>query len=112
AWTVTIRRPRIVQMAETPVPGRAEAPSVHPIAEEAEEPLVLVVDDDETVRELVVRYLERAGFAAVAARGGQEGLRLVRELRPAAGALGIMVPGPGGRAGAGTVKGGPGPGSA
>src|SRR5262249_12677567 len=78
--TFTIRLPRIVQIAETPVPGRAEAPSVHPIAEEAEEPLVLVVDDDETVRELVVRYLERAGFAAVAARGGQEGLRLVREL--------------------------------
>jgi CheY-like chemotaxis protein len=51
-----------------------------------------VVDDDETVRELVVRHLERAGFAAVAARGGQEGLRLVRELRPAAVTLDIMMP--------------------
>src|SRR5262249_57243493 len=37
-------------------------------------------------------HLERAGFAAVAARGGQEGLRLVRELRPAAVTLDIMVP--------------------
>jgi CheY-like chemotaxis protein len=51
-----------------------------------------VVDDDPTVRELVVRHLERAGFAVVAARGGQEGLRLVRELRPAAVTLDIMMP--------------------
>jgi CheY-like chemotaxis protein len=39
-----------------------------------------------------VDILERAGFAAVAARGGQEGLRLVRELRPAAVTLDIMMP--------------------
>jgi len=51
-----------------------------------------VVDDDATVRDLVVRHLERGGFAAVAARGGQEGLRLVRELRPAAVTLDIMMP--------------------
>ena len=93
--TFTIRLPRIVQSTETLATqdqseGRAEP--VHPIAEEAEEPLVLVVDDDATVRELVVRHLERAGFAAIAARGGQEGLRLVRELRPAAVTLDIMMP--------------------
>ena len=64
----------------------------YPIAAEAEEPLILVVDDDATVRELVVRHLERAGFAVVAARGGQEGLRLARELRPAAVTLDIMMP--------------------
>ena len=57
-----------------------------------EEPLILVVDDDATVRELVQRHLERAGFAVVTARGGQEGLRLVRELRPAAVTLDIMMP--------------------
>ena len=45
-----------------------------------------------TVRELVERHLERAGFAVVTARGGQEGLRLVRELRPAAVTLDIMMP--------------------
>ena len=54
--------------------------------------MILVVDDDATVRDLVVRHLERGGFAAVAARGGQEGLRLVRELRPAAVTLDIMMP--------------------
>ena len=59
---------------------------------DTEEPLVLVVDDDATARELVQRHLERAGFAVVTARGGQEGLRLVRELRPAAVTLDIMMP--------------------
>ncbi len=95
--TFTIRLPRIVQSAETLAPQgrvetRAEVLPVHPVREEAEEPLILVVDDDATVRELVVRHLERAGFAVVTARGGQEGLRLARELRPAAVTLDIMMP--------------------
>jgi CheY-like chemotaxis protein len=84
--TFSIRLPRIVHIAEEPTEP------VHRIAEDAAEPLILVVDDDETVRGLVARHLERAGFAAVAARGGQEGLRLVRELRPAAVTLDIMMP--------------------
>jgi len=93
--TFTIRLPRIVESIETlPIQdqSQARAEPLHPVAEEAEEPLILVVDDDATVRELVVRHLERAGFVAVAARGGQEGLRLVRELRPAAVTLDIMMP--------------------
>jgi signal transduction histidine kinase/CheY-like chemotaxis protein len=93
--TFTIRLPRIVQHDETPLtPGRDEtrAEPVRPVVEEAEEPLILVVDDDPTARELVVRHLERAGFAVVAARGGQEALRLVRELRPAAVTLDIIMP--------------------
>src|SRR4029078_4585672 len=62
------------------------------IAGDAEEPLILVADDDATTRELVERHLERSGFAVFTARGGQEGLRLVRELRPAAVTLDIMMP--------------------
>jgi signal transduction histidine kinase/DNA-binding response OmpR family regulator len=93
--TFTIRLPRVAQSGETPMtaergPDRPE--SAHSIAEDTEEPLILVVDDDATVRDLVVRHLERGGFAAVAARSGQEGLRLVRELRPAAVTLDIMMP--------------------
>jgi CheY-like chemotaxis protein len=89
--TFTIRLPRIVQSHE--MRARAvRAEPVQPVAEETEAPLILVVDDDTTARELVGRHLERAGFAVVAARGGHEGLQLVRELRPAAVTLDIMMP--------------------
>jgi len=55
-------------------------------------PLVLVVDDDPTVREVVRRYLERDGFTVAEAEGGQDGLRLARELNPAAITLDITMP--------------------
>ena len=93
--TFTIRLPRVAQSEErsvTEAPRQSRAQGAHPIAEGTEEPLILVVDDDATVRELVQRHLERAGFAVVAACGGQEGLRLVRELRPAAVTLDVMMP--------------------
>jgi signal transduction histidine kinase/CheY-like chemotaxis protein/methyl-accepting chemotaxis protein len=55
-------------------------------------PLILVVDDDHTVRDVVGRYLERAGFAVASADGGREGLRLARELNPAAITLDVKMP--------------------
>jgi GAF domain-containing protein/CheY-like chemotaxis protein len=88
--TFTVCLPRIVESDQARVTGARTQP--RPTAERTEEPLILVVDDDATVRELVGRHLQRAGFAVAAARGGQEGLRLVRELRPAAVTLDIMMP--------------------
>jgi CheY-like chemotaxis protein len=93
--TFTIRLPRMAQSDEalvTGARGQARAQATHPIAEGAEAALVLVVDDDATVRDLVERHLQRAGFAVATARGGKQGLRLVRELRPAAVTLDIMRP--------------------
>jgi CheY-like chemotaxis protein len=88
--TFTIRLPRVVQ---TERPTKKESPLAAPSARSATEgPLVLVVDDDATVRELVARHLERAGFSVVTANGGQEALRLARELNPAAMTLDIMMP--------------------
>jgi adenylate cyclase len=57
-----------------------------------DDPLILVVDDDQTVRDVVRRYLERGGFSVTSADGGQEGLRLARELDPAAITLDIKMP--------------------
>jgi GAF domain-containing protein/DNA-binding response OmpR family regulator/anti-sigma regulatory factor (Ser/Thr protein kinase) len=88
--TFTIRLPRNVP--SEPLPTQAHAPLVDPATGQAQAPLVLVVDDDATARELVERHLQRSGFAVVTARGGQEGLRLIRELRPAAVTLDIMMP--------------------
>jgi CheY-like chemotaxis protein/anti-sigma regulatory factor (Ser/Thr protein kinase) len=55
-------------------------------------PLVLVVDDDQTVRELMRRYLEREDYSVVTVDHGREALRLARELHPAAITLDINMP--------------------
>ena len=89
--TFTIRLPRImgrVQDAAAAQDGSARSPSAAPL----DAPLILVVDDDQTVREVIKRFLERAGYAVVTASGGREGLRLARDLRPAAITLDVMMP--------------------
>ena len=53
---------------------------------------ILVIDDDETVRELIRRFLTRDGFHVVTAPSGQEGLRLAQELHPTAITLDVMMP--------------------
>ena len=54
---------------------------------------VLVIDDDPTVRELLQRSLTKEGIRVVCAAGGEEGLRLARELQPTAITLDVMMPG-------------------
>jgi DNA-binding response OmpR family regulator len=54
---------------------------------------VLVVDDDITVRDVVRRYLERAGHHVQLAGNGQEALRLIREQEPDLVVLDLMLPG-------------------
>ena len=89
--TFTIRLPRVVQ-SDQALMMQGDREPLRAIAEEKEQPLVLVVDDDATVRELVERHLKRAGFAVVTASGGKEGLQRIQELRPAAVTLDIMMP--------------------
>jgi GAF domain-containing protein/CheY-like chemotaxis protein len=93
--TFTIRLPRTVESNEMRVTddrSEARGEPAQPAAKEPEQPLILVVDDDATARELVGRHLQRAGFAVATARGGREGLRLVQELRPTAVTLDIVMP--------------------
>jgi signal transduction histidine kinase/CheY-like chemotaxis protein len=54
---------------------------------------VLVIDDDPAVRELLQRFLSKEGFRVASAAGGEEGLRLARERRPAAITLDVLMPG-------------------
>src|SRR5262249_25973601 len=88
--TFTIRLPRVAQL-DQPLVMKGH-PESHGAMEQGDQPFVLVVDDDATVRELVERHLKRAGFAVVTASGGKEGLRRIQELRPAAVTLDIMMP--------------------
>jgi CheY-like chemotaxis protein len=54
--------------------------------------LVLVIDDDPAMRDLLGRFLNREGFAVRTAKDGETGLRYVRELRPSAVLLDVMMP--------------------
>jgi CheY-like chemotaxis protein/anti-sigma regulatory factor (Ser/Thr protein kinase) len=54
---------------------------------------VLVIDDEETVRDLMRRFLTREGFEVVTAGNGVEGLALARELRPVLITLDVLMPG-------------------
>jgi CheY-like chemotaxis protein len=54
---------------------------------------VLVIDDDDAVRDLLERFLGNEGFRVVSAGGGEEGLRLARELRPDVITLDAIMPG-------------------
>ncbi len=88
--TFTIRLPAEVGAVQ-PAAALSEVATARSGAAASGAPTVLVVDDDPTVRELVERHLTREGFAVVTASGGQEGLRLARELHPAAITLDVMM---------------------
>ena len=54
---------------------------------------VLVIDDDPLQRDLMQRYLRKEGFTVCTASGGAQGLRLARQILPAAITLDVMMPG-------------------
>jgi GAF domain-containing protein/CheY-like chemotaxis protein len=86
--TFTVRLPAAV--AEVPA-----EPSVPPATADGAPGTgtVLVIDDDASVREIVQRFLAREGFRVITAAGGEEGLRLARQLGPDAITLDVMMPG-------------------
>ena len=54
---------------------------------------VLVVDDEQRLRDLVRGYLEHEGFAVLAAADGQAALELARQHAPDVVVLDLMLPG-------------------
>ena len=55
-------------------------------------PLALVVDDDTTVRDVVSRYLDRAGYRVEVAGDGEQALRAVAARMPDVVVLDLMLP--------------------
>jgi signal transduction histidine kinase/DNA-binding response OmpR family regulator len=86
----TVRLPAIAREAVTAPTGSIGTRSAFA---KSGTPLILIVDDDVTAREVVARYLERAGYSVATADSGQDGLHLARELHPAAMTLDVMMPG-------------------
>jgi CheY-like chemotaxis protein len=98
--TFTIRLPaQVLESAAptVPAPAAADLSADDALAIDASASargtLVLVIDDDPTARELLARSLRAGGFAVQTAPGGEEGLRLARELRPSAITLDVLMPG-------------------
>jgi signal transduction histidine kinase/CheY-like chemotaxis protein len=56
-------------------------------------PMLLAIDDDPAAREVLQRLLRDEPLHIVTATGGQEGLRLARELRPDVITLDVLMPG-------------------
>ncbi len=54
---------------------------------------ILVVDDEQSIIDLVTAYLEKEGFEYQTARDGQTGLKAVRTYKPDVVVLDIMLPG-------------------
>jgi signal transduction histidine kinase/CheY-like chemotaxis protein len=88
--TFRITLPAVVNDPRAPFAAAVESPSE---AWPLRTGTVLVIDDDPTVRELLQRALNKEGLRVVSAAGGEEGLRLARDLRPTAITLDVMMPG-------------------
>jgi DNA-binding response OmpR family regulator len=59
----------------------------------AEDPVIVVVEDDANIADLVDLYLRREGFRVYQAPDGERALRLIRERRPRLMILDIGLPG-------------------
>jgi CheY-like chemotaxis protein len=90
--TFTIRLPaNVAESAE--VVSHIEDPAITASQASDGAPTVLVIDDDPTVHDLMGKFLGKEGLGMVAARSGEDGIRLARELRPAVITLDVLMPG-------------------
>jgi CheY-like chemotaxis protein/nitrogen-specific signal transduction histidine kinase len=91
--TFTVRLPAAMRIAPDRTAdaqvGNAEQSAA---AVPAGAPIVLVVDDEPSARDLLKRHLERNGYAVHTASDGQQALQRVRELRPAVVTLDVLMP--------------------
>lgn len=53
---------------------------------------ILVVEDDNSIRELLVEFLESEGYAVDSANNGQEGINLLKEKTPDLILVDLMMP--------------------
>jgi CheY-like chemotaxis protein len=94
AFTITLPLDMPVHETQEPAhlePPRAREPVKAPAPHQGGA-TVLVVDDDDTVRDFMKRFLERQGYRVVTAANGIEALARARNDRPSAITLDVMMP--------------------
>ncbi len=72
----------------TPVPEAIPAPALPITLGE----LVLVIDDDATVRDLMTQYLTEEGYKVITSPSGEHGLKLAKQMKPSMITLDVMMP--------------------
>jgi signal transduction histidine kinase/ActR/RegA family two-component response regulator len=93
--TFTVELPAHVKI-ETGDAARAEgstSSAIAPSPEKTDKDTILVIDDDAAVRDLMTRFLSKLDLNVVAARNGEEGLRLAAKIRPLIITLDVVMPG-------------------
>ncbi len=70
----------------------APAAQVAPVEEVSAEPLIMVVDDSLTVRNVTGRLLTRSGFRVATAKDGLDALQKLQDIRPAVMLVDIEMP--------------------
>ncbi len=79
-------------MATLSARHRTEAEVIDRSLSEPSQSTVLVVDDEDVVRDVVVRYLEHAGMRTIQAIDGQQAQRIIEDEAPNLVILDVMMP--------------------
>jgi CheY-like chemotaxis protein/nitrogen-specific signal transduction histidine kinase len=95
--TFSVHLPAVMPTPETPTitlpsipkPSKDSAESVS----EAQENIILVIDDDPMIHNQMKRTFEKEGYKIVCASDGEEGLTLARKLHPTLITLDVLMPG-------------------
>jgi len=87
------KAPLISNVELQPGSDKIVSKMTEPVNSAGDEPLVLIVEDDDNSRELLEGTLANEGYRVSSTSSGEEALRLAGKLRPFAITLDIMMPG-------------------
>ena len=90
--TFTIRLPAVVESKTKEEVVSTKAAVAKALSGVENGATILVIDDEETARELLRRSLEKDGYSVALASGGEQGLELARRVKPAVITLDVMMP--------------------
>lgn len=90
--TFTVHLPIRIKKEIKKVTNTEQKQESVPSGSNKETTLVLIVDDDPSVRDLLTRFLGKEGYRTATAWCGEEGLKLARKLKPDIITLDVLMP--------------------